>query len=54
MTPVVLHPVAGTMRVLGVPVKLSATPGQIRHAAPLLGADTETVLAEMLGADRQG
>jgi crotonobetainyl-CoA:carnitine CoA-transferase CaiB-like acyl-CoA transferase len=54
MTPVVLHPVAGAMRVLGVPVKLSETPGQIRCAAPLLGADTESVLAEMLGADRQG
>jgi len=53
MTPSVLHPIAGTMRVLGVPVKLSETPGQIGHAAPLLGADTEAVLAEMLGADRE-
>jgi crotonobetainyl-CoA:carnitine CoA-transferase CaiB-like acyl-CoA transferase len=53
MTPSVLHPVAGTIRVLGVPVKLSETPGQIGRAAPLLGADTETVLAEMLGGDRQ-
>jgi crotonobetainyl-CoA:carnitine CoA-transferase CaiB-like acyl-CoA transferase len=54
MMPLVQHPVAGTMRVLGVPVKLSETPGRIRCAAPLLGADTEAVLAEMLGADRRG
>jgi len=54
MTPEVQHPVAGTMRVLGVPVQLSETPGQIRRAAPLLGADTESVLGEMLGAARRG
>jgi crotonobetainyl-CoA:carnitine CoA-transferase CaiB-like acyl-CoA transferase len=53
MTPEVQHPAAGPMRVLGVPVKLSATPGEIRSAAPLLGADTERVLNEMLGAARQ-
>ncbi len=50
MTPEVQHPIAGSIRVLGVPVKLSETPGQIRCAAPLLGADTATVLDEMLGA----
>jgi crotonobetainyl-CoA:carnitine CoA-transferase CaiB-like acyl-CoA transferase len=49
MTPEVSHPVAGTIRVLGVPVQLSETPGEIRCAAPLLGADTERVLEEMLG-----
>jgi crotonobetainyl-CoA:carnitine CoA-transferase CaiB-like acyl-CoA transferase len=49
MTPEVSHPVAGTIRVLGVPVKLSETPGEIRCAAPLLGADTDRVLEEMLG-----
>ncbi len=50
MTPEVQHPVAGAIRVLGVPVQLSETPGRIRGAAPLLGADTEIVLEEMLGA----
>jgi crotonobetainyl-CoA:carnitine CoA-transferase CaiB-like acyl-CoA transferase len=52
MTPEVTHPVAGAIRVLGVPVQLSDTPGQIRSAAPLLGADTDAVLEEMLGAAR--
>jgi crotonobetainyl-CoA:carnitine CoA-transferase CaiB-like acyl-CoA transferase len=41
------HPAAGPARVLGVPVKLSATPGSIRRAAPLLGEHTAEVLAEL-------
>jgi crotonobetainyl-CoA:carnitine CoA-transferase CaiB-like acyl-CoA transferase len=47
MTPVVEHAVAGPIRVLGVPVQLSDTPGRITRAAPLLGADTETVMREL-------
>lgn len=47
MTVPLNHPQAGTMRVLGVPVQLSETPGAIRSAAPLLGADTDAVLAEL-------
>lgn len=47
MTPVVEHAVAGAIRVLGVPVQLSETPGRITRAAPLLGADTETVMREL-------
>jgi formyl-CoA transferase/CoA:oxalate CoA-transferase len=53
MTPEVEHPAAGPMRVLGVPVKLSDTPGEIRRAAPLLGADTDRVLEELLGTARR-
>jgi crotonobetainyl-CoA:carnitine CoA-transferase CaiB-like acyl-CoA transferase len=49
MTPEVTHPAAGTMKVLGVPVKLSDTPGEIRSASPLLGADTEAVLKSIRG-----
>ena len=40
------HPVEGTIKGLGIPVKLSGTPGSIRRAAPLLGEHTEEVLAE--------
>jgi crotonobetainyl-CoA:carnitine CoA-transferase CaiB-like acyl-CoA transferase len=47
MTPVVQHPVAGPIRVLGVPVQLSETPGRIAGASPLLGADTARVLGSM-------
>jgi len=44
MTPTVQHPVAGAIRVIGVPVQLSATPGRIGNASPLLGADTDAIL----------
>lgn len=43
------HPVAGTTRVPGIPIKLSRTPGEIRMAAPVLGADTEKLLNQYLG-----
>ncbi|MBI3964367.1 MAG: CoA transferase [Chloroflexi bacterium] len=41
------HPKAGPIKVLGVPVKLSATPGQVRTPPPLLGEHTDEVLASL-------
>jgi crotonobetainyl-CoA:carnitine CoA-transferase CaiB-like acyl-CoA transferase len=41
------HPTAGRTRVLGIPVKLSATPGRIRRPAPTLGQHTDEVLGEL-------
>ncbi len=41
------HPVAGRVKVLGNPVKMSATPPTMRKAAPLLGEDTDAVLREL-------
>ena len=43
------HPNAGPIRVTGVPVKLSDTPGAVRSPPPLLGQHTEQVLADWLG-----
>jgi len=40
------HPVEGAISALGIPVKLSDTPGAVRRAAPLLGEHTEEVLRE--------
>lgn len=40
------HPRAGRTRALGLPIKLSATPGEVTRAAPLLGEHTREVLAE--------
>ena len=41
------HPAAGTVRLLGLPVTLSQTPGQIRYPPPLLGQHTREVLREI-------
>jgi formyl-CoA transferase/CoA:oxalate CoA-transferase len=46
MTSVVHHAAAGPVRVLGVPIQFSETPGRIASAAPLLGADTQAMLGE--------
>ena len=40
------HPVAGKVRTVGMPVKLSATPAQYHRAAPQLGEDTVSILGE--------
>jgi crotonobetainyl-CoA:carnitine CoA-transferase CaiB-like acyl-CoA transferase len=46
MTVEMPHPLAGTVRVVASPIKLAATPVRYRLAPPLLGADTDAVLAE--------
>ena len=40
------HPVEGRVPALGIPVKLSDTPGSVRRPAPLLGEHTAEVLRE--------
>ena len=39
-------PELGTLHNIGIPVKLSATPGRIRHRAPGLGEHSRQVLLE--------
>ncbi|MBV9247828.1 MAG: CoA transferase [Acetobacteraceae bacterium] len=46
------HPVTGRFGTLGVPVKLSGTPGAVRGAAPRLGEHTEEVLGAPQGGSR--
>jgi len=43
------HPEAGMIKGLGIPVKLSATPGSVRRPAPLLGQHTDEILKELDG-----
>jgi len=43
------HPTAGTVRVVGPPVRLSETPGAVRTPAPRLGEHTDEVLHDRLG-----
>ncbi len=41
------HPVHGMVKLLGMPIKLSNTPGEFRLPPPLLGEHTEEVLREI-------
>lgn len=41
------HPTIGMMKMLGIPIKLSDTPGSVRKAPPLLGENTEEVLIQL-------
>ena len=43
------HPTAGTVRMVGPPMRLSETAGAIRMPAPLLGEHTDEVLRHHLG-----
>jgi formyl-CoA transferase len=47
----VLHPEYGEMAMQNVAPRLSDTPGEVRHVAPALGADTAAVLEMYLGLD---
>jgi crotonobetainyl-CoA:carnitine CoA-transferase CaiB-like acyl-CoA transferase len=42
-----VHPGAGRIKALGIPVKLSETPGAVDRPAPLLGQHTAEILAEI-------
>jgi crotonobetainyl-CoA:carnitine CoA-transferase CaiB-like acyl-CoA transferase len=48
------HPTIGTLRLTGMPIKYTETPGAIRRPPPLLGEHTDDVLSGVLGysADR--
>ena len=52
MVATVDHPTVGTTRVMGSPLKLSATPPSVRTPPPVLGQHTRAVLTE-LGYDHQ-
>jgi crotonobetainyl-CoA:carnitine CoA-transferase CaiB-like acyl-CoA transferase len=43
------HPLAGSVPSVASPLRLSKTPVQYRHAAPVLGADTQEVLDRLAG-----
>ena len=46
------HPSAGTFKTLGIPVKLSHTPGALRRPAPRLGEHTAEVLGRSARQDQ--
>ncbi len=42
-----VHPKAGALKQIGVPIKLSETPGEVRTPAPEMGEHTEGILQEL-------
>lgn len=46
------HPRAGRVTVMGVPIRLHATPGRAASAPPVLGQHTEAILRSVLGVSR--
>ena len=47
------HPVAGRTNNIGIPVKLSETPGRFQRPAPTLGQHTDEVLRELGWPDKK-
>jgi crotonobetainyl-CoA:carnitine CoA-transferase CaiB-like acyl-CoA transferase len=43
------HPKAGSITMMGVPIRLHDTPGAATVAPPLLGEHTEEILTGLLG-----
>ncbi len=53
MFPRLVHPVVGSQRVTGTPIKLSETPGSPGPAAPRLGENTVEVIQELLYTNQE-
>jgi succinate--hydroxymethylglutarate CoA-transferase len=51
MVETIAHPTAGLLKMLGIPMKFSATPASVRTAPPMLGQHSEEILRDMLGFD---
>jgi len=47
--PQIEHPTAGKIKLFGIPIKYSETPGTIRVPPPLLGQHTQEILSDVLG-----
>ena len=43
----VAHPDGGDVRVVGMPVRFSATPGEVRSGPPAVGQHTDEILASV-------
>ena len=48
------HARTGVLRMMGIPIKLSDTPGEVQLPPPLLGEHTEEILCGLLGRPKAG
>jgi CoA:oxalate CoA-transferase len=46
------HPIAGILKMPGVPIKMSETQGAVRNASPVLGEHTIEILKELIGLNQ--
>jgi len=49
----VKHPTAEKLKLVGIPVKYSETPGSVRLPPPLLGQHTKEILSDLLGYSKE-
>lgn len=47
------HPLLGTLKLPGIPIKLGTTPGTVRKPPPVVGEDDATVYRDLLGLDAE-
>lgn len=43
------HPIAGKLKMPGIPIKMSVTPGEIKTPAPILNHDLYSILYDLMG-----
>jgi len=49
----VKHPTAEKLKLIGIPVKYSETPGSVRLPPPLLGQHTQEIISDLLGYSKE-
>jgi crotonobetainyl-CoA:carnitine CoA-transferase CaiB-like acyl-CoA transferase len=49
----VKHPTAEKLKLIGIPVKYSETPGSVRLPPPLLGQHTQEILSDLLSYSQE-
>jgi len=49
----VKHPTANKLKLIGIPVKYSETPGSVRLPPPLLGQHTQEIISDLLGYSKE-
>lgn len=46
------HPIAGKLKMPGIPIKMSVTPGEIKTPAPILNHDLYSILYDLMAGTK--